>query len=151
MTTPLTTLLSKISDWEYLIAVEWQDLSKVRRLESEILEMATIYKDTESFAELAPWIAAFESSLKEQALFEAWREELGYSTHEKAVSLHAKRAARLASYEEAGNLDDAPNWLWPQFNSRTEPAMSVRVNGTWADENMPKVALTPLISSMFAQ
>jgi len=140
MSDSLKLLLKKISDWEYQIAVS-NNKEEVRELEQKIQEMGDRY--AESSKELSEWIAAFKTSLKEQEIYAAW-DNMRFSSmlegnSEKQEQLRVERHARLKIYDDAGKLEDAPNWLWPTFNERLEPAMSVALNGQGVDERLSEL------------
>jgi hypothetical protein len=75
--------------------------------------------------EISRWIQAFESSLVEQAKYEAWYEKLSTSGRDEALQ---ERATALQAYRDNGQLHMAPDWLFPHFNPRHGPAHSLSID-----------------------
>lgn len=72
--------------------------------------------------EISRSIQAFETSLVEQAKYEAWYEKL--STTSGRDEALQERATALQAYRDSGQLHMAPDWLFPHFNPRHGPAHS---------------------------
>ena len=148
MTTPIEQLRTCIDAWEWSFVED--RLNKRDSLIEEIFLLAETHKNSDVYAELEPWLKAFQISLEEQAKYEAWQNKLNdvYNVPEKKAELNAERAALLQPYIESGQTDFAPDWLSPYFNPRHGPAMEVRVNDEQAVIKKT-VFLIPLADKMF--
>lgn len=120
----LGQLRTMIQDWEY----SWVEMLPRQNNPKRAEMVAEIRKIGELHAtdEISRWIQAFESSLVEQAKYEAWYEKLSdTSTRNEALQ---ERATALQAYSDNGQLHMAPDWLFPHFNPRHGPAHSPSID-----------------------
>lgn len=120
----LGQLRTMIQDWEY----SWVEMLPRQNNPKRAEMVAEIRKIGELHAtdEISRWIQAFESSLVEQAKYEAWYEKLS-DTNTRNEALQ-ERVTALQAYSDNGQLHMAPDWLFPHFNPRHGPAHSPSID-----------------------
>jgi len=118
--TALGQLRTMIQDWEY----SWVEMLPRQNNPKRAEMVAEIRKIGELHAtdEISRWIQAFESSLVEQAKYEARYEKLSdTSTRNEALQT---RATSPQAYSDNGQLQRPPDWLLRHLHPRHGPAHS---------------------------
>jgi O-methyltransferase involved in polyketide biosynthesis len=93
MTTSIEQLRTYIDEWQSSFVDDRNN--KRGNLIEQIFQLAEAHKNSDIYAELEPWLKAFQISLKEQAKYETWRNKFNdvYDFPEKKAELNAERVA----------------------------------------------------------
>jgi hypothetical protein len=128
--TALNSIFTLIKHWEQT----WFDdmrTSEAERSEQRAELEAQMRALGAAHAECAPWVAALDASIAEQAKYAAWYEKLGRALgkKEERARLIAERDALWQKYID--DDQEAPDWTEPYFNPRVGPAARIQVNGQY--------------------
>ena len=128
--TALNSIFTLIKHWEQT----WFDdmrTSETARSEQRAELEAQMRALGAAHADCAPWVAALDVSIAEQAKYAAWYEKLGRALgkKEERARLIAERDALWQKYID--DDQEAPDWTEPYFNPRTGPAARIQVNGQY--------------------
>lgn len=128
--TALNSIFTLIKHWEQT----WFDdmrTSEAERSEQRAELEAQMRALGAAHADCAPWVAALDVSIAEQAKYAAWYEKLGRALgkKEERARLIAERDALWQKYID--NDQEVPDWTEPYFNPRTGPAARIQVNGQY--------------------
>ena len=128
--TALNSIFTLIKHWEQTWFDDMRTSETARSEERADLE-AQMRALGAAHADCAPWVAALDVSIAEQAKYAAWYEKLGRALgkKEERARLIAERDALWQKYID--DDQEAPDWTEPYFNPRTGPAARIQVNGQY--------------------